>query len=77
MKIQSIRTEQLAHRDRFDDGIGTVEGTDLSVIKRPYDAEFDRLKKLELTLDEEVGFIELCKKKRSLSTFQLDTATTV
>lgn len=76
VKIQSIRTEQLAHRDRFDDGTGTVEGTDLSVIKRPYDAEFDRLKTLELTFDEEVAFIELCKKKgvKSMTTvFALDT----
>jgi len=63
VKIQSIRTNQLTHRARFDNGEGIVDGTDLQVITRPYEAEHERLKNLELTLDEEVAFIELCKKR--------------
>ena len=59
-KIQTIFATDLARRDRFENGI-EHNGKTLS-IKRPYQIEYDRLKKLELTFDDQLWFIEECKR---------------
>lgn len=60
VKIQAIRSRELTHRERFDQGLtrnGKVE-----VITRPYQPELERLAKLDLSLDTERWFVEECWK---------------
>lgn len=59
-KIQSISPDMVTYRQRFEDGL--VENGEVKVVKRPYQAEFERMQKLELTLDQQADFVELCKK---------------
>ncbi|AOP33666.1 general stress protein [Leptospira tipperaryensis] len=59
-KIQAIRSNELTHRERFDSGL--VEEGVTKVIKRPYEPEYDRLKKLDLNLETEKWFVEECLK---------------
>jgi N,N'-diacetyllegionaminate synthase len=59
-KIQTIFASDLSKRKRFEDGLER-DGKVLS-IKRPFQAEYDRLKKLELTFDDQLWFIEECKR---------------
>jgi len=58
VKIQAIRSRELTHRERFDEGV--VEDGVVKVIKRPYKAELERLSKLDLSLDVERWFVEEC-----------------
>ena len=58
-KIQSMHSDELTHRERFDNGL--IEGEKIKVIKRPYKDEYARLKKLELSMDRQAGFVKLCK----------------
>lgn len=59
VKIQAIRSKEISHRPRFDEGTVDQNGNTL-VIKRPYDAELARLSKLDLSLDDEQWFVEEC-----------------
>ncbi len=59
-KIQSLHSDELTHRKRFDDGL--IEGNKVKVIKRPFKNEYDRLKKLDLSETDHIKFIEYCKK---------------
>lgn len=59
-KIQSIDSSELTHRIRFDDGL--IEGGKIKVIKRPFKAEYDRLKRLDLDEKQHQLFLEYCKK---------------
>ncbi len=59
-KVQTIRVRELTRRERFEEGI--VEGGAKKAIKRPYAAEYDRLKPLELSVDDEAFFREECKR---------------
>lgn len=59
VKIQAIRSKELTHRERFDEGIVDSSGT-TQVIKRPYAAEIARLSKLDLSLDDEAWFVQEC-----------------
>jgi N,N'-diacetyllegionaminate synthase len=61
VKIQAIRSSELSHRSRFDEGERDANGKQL-VIKRPYQAEFERLSKLDLSLEEEAWFVEECRR---------------
>jgi len=61
VKMQSIFSEDLTKRDRFEEGEVGPDGTQ-KVIKRPYQPEFERLSTLDLTLDDHLFFIEECKK---------------
>ncbi|MCC6739424.1 MAG: N-acetylneuraminate synthase family protein [Planctomycetia bacterium] len=61
VKIQSIRSSQLTHRPRFDTGETAPDGT-VRVIKRPFEAERERLGKLDLTLEQEAKFVEACRR---------------
>ena len=59
-KIQTIFADMLSFRERFEDGL--TENGVVKSIKRPYKPEYDRLKKLELTLDQQAEFVSICKK---------------
>lgn len=61
VKIQAIRSRELTHRPRFDEGEVASDGKQI-VIKRPYAAEHERLKKLDLSLDTEAWFVEECRR---------------
>lgn len=60
-KIQTIFAEDVAFRPQFEEGLTSAEGEVLA-IKRPFQAEVDRLKKLELSYDDQADFIALCRK---------------
>ncbi|MFC1979174.1 N-acetylneuraminate synthase family protein [Chloroflexota bacterium] len=59
-KIQAIFAEDLAYRERFEEGVIANDVTE--VIKRPYRSEFERLSKLEIPYSDYEWFIEECKK---------------
>ncbi|MCK9480993.1 MAG: N-acetylneuraminate synthase family protein [Bacteroidia bacterium] len=59
VKIQAIRSKELTHRLRFDEGEVDADGA-VKVIKRPYKPELERLQKLDLSLDDEAWFVEEC-----------------
>jgi len=59
-KIQSISPNMLTFRERFEEGVSR-NGKTLS-IKRPYLQEKNRLQGLELTMDQQADFVELCNK---------------
>jgi sialic acid synthase SpsE len=60
-KVQALRSSELARRERFEEGITDKDGTVLA-IKRPFDAERDRLAKLDLSDDDEQWFVDECKR---------------
>ena len=60
VKIQAIRSSELTYRAKFDTGID--EKTGQKCIVRTFKSEKDRLSKLDLNLDEEKYFVDLCKK---------------
>ena len=59
VKIQAIRSRELTHRPEFDEGLNDADGT-VRVIKRPFQPELERLRTLDLTLDDEAWFVEEC-----------------
>ena len=59
VKIQAIRSSELTHRERFDEGETNQDGS-VKTIKRPYAPELERLKKLDLSLEDEAWFVEQC-----------------
>lgn len=61
VKIQAIRSSELTHRKRFDNGEKDAKGN-IRSIKRPYKQEYDRLKKLDLTKEQEIWFADECKR---------------
>ncbi len=61
IKMQSMWSDDLTRRDRFEEGEFDADGT-AKTIKRPYDAEKERLAQLDLTLDDHEFFIETCMK---------------
>lgn len=60
VKIQSMRSQDLNFRQRFENGL--VEGEINKCIKRPFKKEHQRLDSLDLTKKEHFKFIDLCKK---------------
>jgi sialic acid synthase SpsE len=63
VKMQSIFSEDLTRRDEFEEGRVAPDGVTLTN-KRPYQAEYDRLSKLDLSLDDHKFFIDECKRHR-------------
>ena len=59
-KIQTIFAQDLSFRPEFDDGTVRSDGKVLT-IKRPYDPEYQRLKRLELSYEEHRQFGEECR----------------
>lgn len=58
-KIQAIFADEVAFRPQFEEGL-VQNGVTLS-IKRPYLAEYDRLKKLEISYEQAAKFVQLCR----------------
>ncbi len=65
VKSQMIFSEDLTHRPEFDEGKTDPDGT-VRTIKRPYAAEYERLKKLDLSEDDHRFFMAECKKHNVL-----------
>ena len=59
-KIQTIFANMVAYREEFENGI--IQNGEVITIKRPYQLEFDRLKRLEISYDQQSQFIEICEK---------------
>jgi len=60
VKIQSIMADELTYRKRFESG--RVENGVMKAIKRPYQAEYDRLRPMDLSDEDHQWFVEECKK---------------
>ncbi|MEY4128555.1 MAG: hypothetical protein RIS81_304, partial [Actinomycetota bacterium] len=60
-KIQALRSSELTFRERFEDGELFADGT-TKTIKRPFRAEQERLQKLDLNNEDEVWFVDECKR---------------
>lgn len=58
-KIQTIHSKDLTKRERFEEGL--VEDGIVRVIKRPYDQEYQRLKKMDLSEEDFYWFDKECK----------------
>lgn len=61
IKIQSIFAEKLSFRPQFENGLTSRDGKILC-IKRPFNLEFERLKKLDLSWDMHKKFFEYCNE---------------
>lgn len=58
-KIQTIFTEDLVPRGRFEEGLIEENGV-MKTIRRPYAPEYERLHSLELSEDDHRWFIDAC-----------------
>jgi N,N'-diacetyllegionaminate synthase len=59
-KVQSMLADDLTFRERFEDG--RREGDRQVAIQRPYQAEYDRLKPMDLSDKAHGLFVEECRK---------------
>lgn len=59
-KVQTIFADDLAFRPEFEEG--STENGVVKCIKRPYKPEYERLKKLELSYEQQARFVEKCHK---------------
>jgi len=57
-KMQTILADTLAYRPQFEEGL-VVDGV-IKSIKRPYAAEYQRLKGLEVSQEDTLKFVDLC-----------------
>ncbi len=57
-KMQTIFANTLAYRPQFEEGL--IQNGTIKSIKRPYQDEYNRLKKLEISNEETVKFINIC-----------------
>ena len=57
-KMQTIYANTLTYRPQFEEGL--VQNGITKSIKRPYAQEYERLKRLEISDEETIHFIELC-----------------
>ena len=60
-KIQSLRSSDLVFRERFEAGEFNSDGS-TRTIKRPFKAEQERLKKLDLSDAQEAWFVDECRR---------------
>ena len=60
VKIQSMLSDDLTHRERFEEGV--KKDNEVNSIKRPYKTEYERLKKLDLNDEQHFIFLDYCKK---------------
>ena len=61
-KMQTIHSNQLTYRERFDKGI--FEGSKTRCIKRPYKSELERLSSLDITDRSVEVFLEACEENK-------------
>jgi sialic acid synthase SpsE len=59
-KIQTIFAKDLSFRERFENGLVNDTGIAVS-IRRPYREEYERLKNLELSYEQQSEFVSLCR----------------
>jgi N,N'-diacetyllegionaminate synthase len=59
-KVQSMLSADLTYRERFEEGVW--EGTQQTVIKRPYKPEYERLKMMDLSDEAHHIFSNECKR---------------
>src|SRR4030042_3196649 len=59
-KIQTMFADDLSFREKFEEGEFDSEGN-IITIKRPYNLEYERLKKLELSYEQNAAFVNECK----------------
>jgi len=59
-KVQTIFADDVAFRDRFEQGQTDPDGT-VNTIKRPYQAEVERLRGLELSYEQQRRFVDACR----------------
>ena len=59
-KMQTIHSNQLTYRERFDNGI--FEGSRTRCIKRPYKAELERLSSLDINDKSVEVFLDSCEE---------------
>ncbi len=59
-KIQTIFADDLSYRPEFEEGQTALDGR-VVVIRRPYQPEYERLQKLELTYEQHRRFVEDCR----------------
>jgi len=59
-KIQTMFADDLTFRERFEHG--RIERAMPQVLRRPYHAEYDRLKSLDLDVDGHRAFLDLCRE---------------
>ncbi len=59
-KMQTIYANTVTFRSQFENGL--VQNGDIKAIKRPYKEEFERLKGLEISEEETVSFVRICKE---------------
>jgi len=59
-KIQTIFADTLSFRPEFEEGYTNPDGQ-VIVIKRPYQPEYERLKRLELTYEQHRCFVDECR----------------
>lgn len=59
-KVQTIFADMVSYRERFENGI--TENGKVKAIKRPFQAEYDRLKKLEISYEQQAEFVDICNK---------------
>lgn len=59
-KMQTIFANTISWRPQFEEGL-VIDGVTQS-IKRPFAAEYKRLKKLEISQIDTIRFVELCKQ---------------
>ena len=58
-KIQTIFANDLSYRKEFENGVKDQKNQFI-YIKRPYNKEYERLKKLELSYENQKKFVEIC-----------------
>ncbi|MDY7092269.1 MAG: N-acetylneuraminate synthase family protein [Acidobacteriota bacterium] len=77
VKLQAIRSRELTHRPRFDQGERRSDNGNevVEVIQRPYQPELERLRTLDLTLDDEAWFVDECRRAGVASMTTLFTRT--
>ncbi len=61
LKMQTIRSRELAFRERFENGETDSSGK-TKTIKRPFGAEKERLSKLDLAPGDEAWFVRECQR---------------
>jgi len=59
-KMQTIFADTISYRPQFEKGL-EVDGF-IKAIKRPYKNEYERLKSLEISDEQSIKFIEICKE---------------
>jgi len=57
-KIQTIFADTLTYRPQFEEGL--IIGGEIKSIRRPYDAEYRRLKALEISQEDTLKFVNIC-----------------